>query len=173
MPAPEHVKGGAAHRDGTFGSGLRVEQRLSAISHYHEEGGHESPTSARAVKKVMAGIRRRQRHRPEEARPLMTYHIKRMVDSLPKKTEIYAEKKRERARIPSGAELTKGQKRYLRLLEARNRALLLVGYAGALRRSEIASLRFEDIEKESGLGLTFDIRQSKTDQEGEGDFVYI
>jgi site-specific recombinase XerD len=150
-----------------------LEQRLSAIRHYHEEAGHESPTSARAVKKVMAGIRRRQRHRSEEAKPLMTYHIKRMVDSLDKKAENYAQKKRERAKTASGAALTSGEKRYLRLLEVRNRALLLVGFAGALRRSEIASLRFEDLQKEPGLGLTLDIRQSKTDQEGEGALIYI
>lgn len=150
-----------------------LEQRLSAIGHYHEERGHESPTSARAVKKVMAGIRRRQRHRAEEARPLMTYHIKRMVDSLRKKAENYAQKKRERAKTASGAELTSGERRYLRLLEARNRALILVGYAGALRRSEIASLRFDDLSKAPGLGLTLDVRQSKTDQEGKGDLIYI
>ena len=150
-----------------------LEQRLSAISYYHEEAGHESPTSARAVKKVMKGIRRRQRHRSEEAKPLMTYHVKRMVDSLRKKAEIYAQKKRERAETASGAELTSGERRHLTLLEARNRALILVGYAGALRRSEIASLHFEDLRKEPGLGLTLDIRQSKTDQEGEGDLIYI
>lgn len=50
-----------------------LEQRLSAIGHYHEEAGQESPTSARAVKKVMAGIRRRQLHRSEEAKPLMAF----------------------------------------------------------------------------------------------------
>lgn len=150
-----------------------IEQRLSAIAHYHEEAGRESPTSTRSVKNVMAGIRRSQKHRPEGARPLMTYHIKRMVDSLPKKAEIYAEKKRERAKTASGAELTGGEKRYLRLLEARNRALLLVGFAGALRRSEIAALRFEDLSREPGLGLRLDIRQSKTDQEGKGDLIYI
>ena len=150
-----------------------LEQRLSAIKHFHKEGGYESPTSTRAVKKVMAGIRRRQRHRSEEAKPLMTYHVKRMVDALSKKAEIYAAKKRDRAKTPSGAELTEGERRYLRLLEIRNRALLLVGFAGALRRSEIASLRFEDLSKEPGLGLTVHIRRSKTDQEGKGNLIYV
>lgn len=150
-----------------------LEQRLSAIKHYHEERDYESPTSTRAVKKVMAGIRRQQRHRSEEAKPLMTYHIKRMVGALSKKAEIYAEKKRKRAKTASGAELTSGERRYLKLLEARNRALLLVGFAGALRRSEIASIRFEDLSKEPGLGLTLDTRKSKTDQEGEGHLIYI
>ena len=150
-----------------------LEQRLSAIKYFHREGDYESPTSANAVKKVMAGIRRRQRHRSEEAKPLMAYHIKRMVEALSKKAKIYAVKKRDRAKTSSGGELTEGERRFLRLLETRNRALLLVGFAGALRRSEIASLRFEDLSKEPGLGLTLDIRQSKTDQEGKGDLIYV
>jgi integrase len=150
-----------------------LEQRLSAIRHYHEEKGHESPTSARQVKKVMSGIRRNQKHRSEGAKPLMTYHVKRMVGALSRKAEIYAEKKRTRAKTAAGAELTSSERRYLRLLEARNRALLLVGFAGALRRSEIASLRFEDISREPGLGIVIDIRESKTDQEGKGDLIYV
>lgn len=150
-----------------------LEQRLSAIRHYHEDQDLESPTTTRQVKKVMAGIRRNQKHRSEGARPLMTYHVKRMVGALSKKGEIYAEKKRERAKTPSGAQLTSGESRYLRLLKLRNRALLLIGYAGALRRSELAGLEFEDVRRESELGLLLDIRHSKTDQEGEGQLVYI
>ncbi len=150
-----------------------LEQRLSAIGYYHEEKGHESPTSARQVTSVMAGIRRNQKHRSEQAAPLMTYHIKRMVDSLPKKADVYAKKKRERAKTELGARLTEGEKRHLRLLERRNRALILIGYAAALRRSEIAALRFEDLRREPGHGLVIDVREGKTDQEGQGREVYL
>jgi integrase len=150
-----------------------LEQRLSAIAYHHEEQGQESPTSTREVKQVMAGIRRKQRHRPDDAKPLMTYHLKRMVDALPKKADLYAERKRERTKTTAGARLTKGEKRYLRLLQIRNSALLLLGYAGALRRSEIAGLTFDDVREEPGLGLVIDIRVSKTDQEGDGQLIYV
>jgi integrase len=49
----------------------------------------------------------------------------------------------------------------------RDRALLLVGFGGALRRSELVALDVEDIEF-SDRGLTLNIRRSKTDQEARG-----
>jgi integrase len=54
----------------------------------------------------------------------------------------------------------------------RDRALLLIGFAGAFRRSELAALRHDDIAlvKE---GLTIMIRRSKTDQEGAGRKIAI
>jgi len=54
----------------------------------------------------------------------------------------------------------------------RDRALLLLCFAGALRRSELVALNVEDIEEtESGLRIT--IRRSKTDQEGAGQTIAI
>lgn len=52
------------------------------------------------------------------------------------------------------------------------RALLLVGFAGAFRRSELVSLDVEDLEFR-GEGLVVSLRRSKTDQEGEGRQVGI
>jgi integrase len=50
------------------------------------------------------------------------------------------------------------------LMGARDRALLLVGFAAALRRSELAALDITDIS-ETADGLKLTIRRSKTDQE--------
>ena len=49
----------------------------------------------------------------------------------------------------------------------RDRALLLVGFAGAFRRSELVSLDVADVAFDPN-GLTIRLRRSKTDQEGEG-----
>jgi integrase len=54
----------------------------------------------------------------------------------------------------------------------RDRALLLLGFAGAFRRSELVALNVEDIE-ETPDGMKITIRRSKTDQEGEGQKVGI
>lgn len=55
---------------------------------------------------------------------------------------------------------------------ARDRALLLVGFAGAFRRSELVSLRIEDVTYyENGMELL--LRRSKTDQEGVGRTVFV
>ena len=54
----------------------------------------------------------------------------------------------------------------------RDRALLVLGFAGALRRSELVALDVDDLE-ETAEGLHVRIKRSKTDQEGAGDFVSI
>ncbi|WP_271568447.1 hypothetical protein [Bradyrhizobium sp. CCBAU 11386] len=54
----------------------------------------------------------------------------------------------------------------------RDRALVLLGFAGALRRSELVGLDVSDIE-EVELGLLVTIRQSKTDQEGKGSTIAV
>jgi site-specific recombinase XerC len=54
----------------------------------------------------------------------------------------------------------------------RDRALLLLGFAGAFRRSELVALNLEDLEFcEHGLRVT--IRKSKTDQEGDGVTIAV
>jgi integrase len=58
------------------------------------------------------------------------------------------------------------------LVDVRDRALLLMGFAGALRRSELVALACADIEWVEG-GLVVTIRKSKTDQEGRGAEIGI
>jgi integrase len=50
---------------------------------------------------------------------------------------------------------------------ARDKALLLIGFAGALRRSELAAMRFEDVTWHR-KGITINLPRSKTDQEAKG-----
>jgi integrase len=54
----------------------------------------------------------------------------------------------------------------------RNRAIILLGFAGAFRRSELVALNVEDFE-ESPEGMLVTLRRSKTDQEGLGRRVAI
>jgi integrase len=54
----------------------------------------------------------------------------------------------------------------------RDRAILLLGFAGAFRRSELVALDVADFEEtEDGFRVT--IRKSKTDQEGQGQTIGI
>ncbi len=54
----------------------------------------------------------------------------------------------------------------------RDRAILLLGFSGAFRRSELAALTVADIE-ETEAGLRVHIRSSKTDQESAGAVVAV
>jgi integrase len=46
--------------------------------------------------------------------------------------------------------------------------MLLIGFAGALRRSELVALDVDDVQEDAD-GLVLTIRRSKTDQEAEGE----
>jgi site-specific recombinase XerD len=59
-----------------------------------------------------------------------------------------------------------------RMTGLRDRALLLIGFAGAFRRSELVALDIADTE-ETEAGLRVTIRKSKTDQEAEGETIAI
>jgi integrase len=118
-------------------------RRISAISQAHQMAGHEPPTSAAAVRTVMAGIRRAKGTAPEPKAAAITDDIRGMV-----------------AALPHG------------LLGVRDRALLLVGFAGAFRRSELVGLERRDFDFGKD-GLTVTLRRSKTDQEGQGRVIGI
>ena len=60
-----------------------------------------------------------------------------------------------------------------RLIDARNRALLGVGYDTLLRRSELVALRVEDLLKERDGSATVLLRAGKTDAEGRGTALFL
>ncbi|NTU85099.1 MAG: site-specific integrase [Chloroflexales bacterium] len=115
-----------------------IQRRLSSISVAHQLAGHPSPTHEAHVRTVMQGIRRTKGAAPAAKEPAVTKVLKAMVEAL-----------------PEGA------------IGARDRALLLLGFAGAFRRSELVSLDVADV-RETSDGLVVTLRASKTDQAGEG-----
>lgn len=120
-----------------------LERRIASISQAHQVAEFNSPTSDMKVRTLMQGIRRTKGTVQEGKRPAVTSDIKAMLNCLPDN-----------------------------LLGIRDRALLLVGFAGAFRRSELVSLDVEDLEfKREGLVIIQ--RRSKTDQEGQGRKIAI
>lgn len=122
---------------------VTLTRRMAAISIAHQRHGYPSPTTEPRVREILKGIRRTHGTAQREAAPAVIGEIRRMV-----------------ARLPEG---TAG---------ARDRALLLVGFAGALRASELVELDAADLEP-SDRGLLLVLRRSKTDQEGRGDRVAL
>jgi site-specific recombinase XerD len=120
-----------------------IGRRVAAIRYAHKLAGLGTPTDAEGVKATMRGIRR-------------TFGGARV-----KKTPAVAAKMHSMvAAVPDG------------LAGLRDRALLLLGFAGAFRRSELVALDVADIE-ETETGLLVAIRGSKTDQEREGVTIAI
>jgi integrase len=58
-------------------------------------------------------------------------------------------------------------------MAARHRAMLLIGFGAALRRSEIVALRVGDVTEVEGRGLSVLVRRGKTDQQGRGKSIAI
>jgi site-specific recombinase XerD len=127
-------------------SGLKVStirRRAAAIAYVHKLAGHEPPTNAELVRAVLSGITREKAAPADRKAPVTVDVIKKMLRLIPGTT-----------------------------IGTRDRALLLVGFAGALRRSELVALNIEDLER-TDRGVLVHIRRSKTDQEGEGRTVAI
>jgi integrase len=118
-------------------------RRLSAISQMHQAAGLPSPTEDARVRLVMAGIRRSVGSAAQAKRPVLVPDLKAMLAALP-----------------------------LDLLGTRDRAILLIGFSGAFRRSELVALDREDIEV-TPEGLVIALRRGKTDQEAAGRKVAI
>ena len=118
-------------------------RRLAAISVAHEAKGTPNPTASPLVRATMRGIRRAHGAAQHQAKPLL----------------------REDLFVVLGA---MGD----RLKDLRDRALLLIGFAGGLRRSELVAIDLIDLERvREGIILT--IRRSKTDQDGIGRKIGI
>ena len=120
-----------------------IQRRLNAIAEAHKAAGLDSPTSAGMVKNVMKGIRRTLGTAPVQKSPTLTDDIRGMVEAA-----------------DAG------------LIGARDRALILLGFAGAFRRSELVALDVEDCAFGKD-GLTVTLRRSKTDQVAAGRKVGI
>ncbi len=120
-----------------------LQRRLATIAEAHREAGFESPTKSSQVKSVWAGIRCEKGVAQNHKKPTLTKHIREMVSHL-----------------PDG------------LLGVRDRALLLLGFAGAMRRSELVGLDVTDVAL-TDEGLVVLIRKSKTDQVKEGRKIGI
>ncbi len=120
-----------------------IGRKLAAIAVAHRDAGLESPTEHGMVKRTLAGIRREKGTAQNQKNALLVGDLRRIV-------------------APLGTSL----------LDRRDRALILLGFAAALRRSELVALRVEDVRvEEEGLVLT--LRRSKTNQEGRLETIAV
>jgi len=122
-----------------------LQHRLIAIHREHTDRGLPSPVMDNLVKRTMQGIRR-------------TFGTKqRRVTALVKDDVI---------------EMMVHADQLMPMRAARDKALILIGFAGAFRRSELVGLQYEDMTQyDSGVELL--LHRSKTDQEGAGRIVFI
>ena len=120
-----------------------LNRRLAAIKCAHEAKSHATPTGHKGVTAALKGIRRTKGTAPAKKKAATADIVKEMVRRCPDT-----------------------------LTGKRDRALLLLGFAGAFRRAELVALTVADLAfVDDGLRVT--IRRSKTDQEAAGQVIAI
>lgn len=118
-------------------------RRMASLSKAHEARGVPSPTKTELVRATMRGIRRSLGCPQTTAAPLLRDDLFRILDAT--------------GDTPK---------------DTRDRALLLIGFAGGFRRSELVAIDREDVSIERA-GMCVTVRRSKTDQFGLGRKVAI
>jgi site-specific recombinase XerD len=116
-----------------------LRRRLSAIQFVHREAALDFDSRQRDLRDVWRGIRRTHGTQPAAKAPTVTEELRALLE-------------------PLGTE---------RLLDLRDRALLLIGFAGCYRRSELVALDVVHVARHRD-GLVVTTPRSKIDQDGEG-----
>jgi site-specific recombinase XerD len=116
-----------------------IRRSMAAIAKMHSISKHPNPCALEPVPSTLKGIERMHGAMITGKAPADLSAVEKMIEAFP---------------VTS-------------LDGLRNRALLLIGFAGAFRRSELVALDFDDLKwSEEGVVLT--VKRSKTDQKGEG-----
>lgn len=119
-------------------------RRRCAIIHAHRSRGLPSPDAAE-IRDLLLGARRLRGEKPRQMRPITVRELRKMSDGL--------------GRVGTPQAL-------------RDRAILVLGFATALRRSNIAALNLEDIEF-CRQGMIVSVNREKGDQQGKGRLVGV
>lgn len=120
-----------------------LERRLAALSKAHDARGLPNPVRTDLVRATMRGIKRALGTAQRQAAPLLKENLFEIVAKLGNRPK-----------------------------DIRDAAILMIGFSGALRRSELVALDCEDIQSVS-QGLVLTIRRSKTDSMGQGRKIGI
>ncbi|WP_233352180.1 site-specific integrase [Pseudogemmobacter humi] len=118
-------------------------RRIATLSKAHSAARLPNPCQTEIVRTTLRGLKRKHRAAQKQAKPLLRDDLFLVLD-----------------RIGDG------------LRDRRDRALLLLGFAGGFRRSELVTLERGDMEI-TRQGLIATIRRSKTDQDGAGRRIGI
>ncbi len=120
-----------------------IDVALAALAKQHEAHALGSPCASPTVAAVRAGLRRTIGVAPRQAAPLRVDELRAVITAI-------------------GADL----------LGLRDRALLLLGWSSAVRRSTLVGFDVSDLVF-TGDGLEILVRRSKTDQEGAGTWIGV
>ena len=126
----------------SFSKYSTLKRRLASIAILHKTKGHYIDTKHPIIIENLMGIKRRNGTNQKGKKPILISDLKKIIDAICQSNE-------------------KNNKKI------RDKALILIGFSGGFRRSELVNIEYEDIDFVSE-GVKIFIKKSKTDQSGEG-----
>lgn len=167
LPAqPETLAGYLAHLANSGKKVSTIRRRIAAIAYAHRLKSLEPPHHGEALRAVLSGIRKTIGVAVNRKAPATAAVVGKMLRRLPAKSAKRLTQDGDKGSPLALAEV----KPDLRAL--RDRALLLLGFAAAMRRSELVALDVADLEFVE-RGLIVHVRRSKTDQEAAGAEIAV
>ncbi len=119
-----------------------LKRRLASISVIHKLKGHYIDIKHPLIIENLLGIKRKLGTNQKSKKPILINELKKIINAIDESNISY-------------------------LRKLRNKSLILIGFAGGFRRSELVNIEIDDIEFVSE-GLKIFVKRSKTDQSGEG-----
>jgi site-specific recombinase XerD len=119
-----------------------LKRRLASISILHKTKGHYIDTKHPIIMENLMGIKRTNGSNQKGKKPLLINELKVLINAIHESNE------KDNRKI-------------------RDKALVLIGFSGGFRRSELVDIEYEDLEFVSE-GVKVFVKRSKTDQSGEG-----
>ena len=119
-----------------------LKRRIASISVIHKMKGHYLDTKHPIIMENLHGIKRVRGSNQKAKKPLLINDLKNIINKI---DEINQPKKKK----------------------LRDKAIILVGFSGGFRRSELVNIEIDDLEFVTE-GVKIFIKRSKTDQSGEG-----
>jgi len=135
-----------------------LKRRIASISVIHKMKGHYLDTKHPIIMENLQGIKRVKGTNQKSKKPILINDLKRIIDVI--------------SQYINNNELGKldcidseGPKKIRNII--RDKAIILIGFSGGFRRSEIVNIDYDDVEFVTE-GIKIFIKRSKTDQSGEG-----
>ena len=119
-----------------------LRRRLVSISMVHKLKGHYLDTKHPLIIENLMGIKRLMGSYQKGKKPLLIKHLKLLINVI-------------------------NEQKFKEIKKARDKTIILIGFGGGFRRTELTSINYEDLEFVTE-GLKIIIKRSKTDQFGEG-----
>jgi len=119
-----------------------LKRRIASISVIHKLRGHYIDTKHPVITENLLGIKRVKGSNQKAKKPILINDLKHIIDIINKL-------------------------KIKEIRQTRDKALILIGFAGGFRRSELVALELDDVEFVRE-GVKIFVKRSKTDQSGEG-----